>query len=128
MKASSLLIVDDQAAVRKLVGLVARTLGFSSLEAQNGWEALQVLASHHSEIAMVIIDVDMPVMDGIESARRMKGLDPKMPIILMSGRFPDLTQFHGCRFVSKPFEIAELADAIRQTVAAATARPVPLRQ
>jgi two-component system, cell cycle sensor histidine kinase and response regulator CckA len=113
----TVLIVDDDGAVRKLVARLLSTRGFKVLEAQNGLEAVQLYGSYHAGIALVIADVQMPVMGGIEGVRRMKELEPGLRAIFMSGAAQAMDLDPGFLFVSKPFTPDQLWRAVQDTLA-----------
>jgi two-component system chemotaxis response regulator CheY len=82
-----LLVVDDEESVRSLVKMMGEFLGYVVLEAVNGAEALNRLQKKPGGIDVVLTDVNMPVMDGIELVRAMKKMPVPPAIAVMSGRF-----------------------------------------
>jgi two-component system, chemotaxis family, chemotaxis protein CheY len=78
-----ILLVDDEAHIRKFVGLILKQLGISAIrEAANGEEAL---AAYQAEKAgIVLLDVNMPRMDGIETLQKLKQLDPDCVVIMLT--------------------------------------------
>ena len=82
-----LLVVDDDDAVRAFVCLATRKLGYEVLEAANGAEALSQLAKHPGRIGLVLTDLNMPVMDGLELIQALKKQPAPPAIAVMSGRF-----------------------------------------
>jgi two-component system cell cycle sensor histidine kinase/response regulator CckA len=107
------LVVDDDAGIRRLISGLLRSCGFRVLEAQNGLEAVQVYGSYHSRIALVVTDIEMPVMDGFEAVARMRALDRDIPILVVSGRIPDGFQpAPRCSWLSKPFTPAQLLTSV----------------
>ncbi|MBX7123797.1 MAG: response regulator [Opitutaceae bacterium] len=78
-----ILLVDDEAHVRKFVGLIARTLGSPTLiEASNGAEALEVYQRERPDL--VLLDVNMPILDGIGTLRELKKIDPDAVVIMLT--------------------------------------------
>lgn len=111
------LVVDDESGIRKLVAALLAGQGFKALEAANGLEALQLYGSYWSEISLVITDVQMPVMDGLEAVQRMRTISPDVPIILMSGATGELGQnITGWEPLRKPFTPAELLARVQSVV------------
>ncbi|HTE44283.1 MAG TPA: ATP-binding protein, partial [Gemmatimonadaceae bacterium] len=80
-----ILIVDDEKAVRTVTGITLERFGYRVMLAANGAEALALFAQHRSEIAAVLTDMAMPVMDGPATIVALKSLDPKVKIIGSSG-------------------------------------------
>ncbi len=78
-----ILLVDDEAHVRKFVGLIARTLGNPTLlEASNGADALEVYQREKPDV--VLLDVNMPILDGIGTLRELKAIDPEAVVIMLT--------------------------------------------
>ena len=105
------MVVDDELGVRELIGDALRLGGFDAVEAADGHEAVQIL--RHTQPNLLIIDVNMPVMDGFELLERLrtKGIDT--PVIMLSARGDrtDVTrglQLGADDYVRKPFGLEEL--------------------
>ncbi|MFZ5816760.1 MAG: response regulator [Bacillota bacterium] len=118
MNGPLILIVDDQAGVRLLLREVFREAGYRVTLAAHGQEAL-VLASAELP-ALALVDLKMPVMDGLETLRALKGLDPTMPVLMMTavgeGRVSELTAngAHDC--ITKPFDVFALRDQVQRVL------------
>ena len=106
------LLVDDDAQVRRVVRRNLLELGYSVLEADNGAEALQLLA-HTDNIALLLSDVVMPgSVDGREVAKAARAQRRAQAVVLMSGNAPGDLQVPGVPLLTKPFTTAQLSDAI----------------
>ncbi len=79
------LVCDDEPAVREVAGVVLKNAGFSTIEASNGREALEIFLAHRDTIAAVVMDIMMPLMTGDRAAAEMLGARPDLPLVLMSG-------------------------------------------
>ena len=120
---NTILTVDDSATIRKLVGQVARVVGYELLEAENGQEALDVLAQHAAEVALIILDVNMPVMDGEEALRRIKA-DPRfqhIPVMMLTtesegARVMGFIQAGASNYLMKPFSEMDLEAKIASSL------------
>jgi CheY-like chemotaxis protein len=109
--------VDDESAIRRLIVRVLTVQGYEVLEAANGLEALQLYGSFRSEIALVITDVQMPVMDGLEAAGRIRSMSPDVPVIVMTGAAGDLGQrLAGWEPLHKPFSPADLLAKVQSAL------------
>jgi CheY-like chemotaxis protein len=119
--AGSLLIVDDDDAVRSFVCVATRRLGYHVIEAINGVDALSKLEQNPGKIGLVLTDINMPMMDGVELVKALRVHPEKPPIAVMSGRFDpyirNALQAEGVNaLLSKPFSTA----ALKQTLLKAT--------
>ncbi|OIP34723.1 MAG: UDP-3-O-[3-hydroxymyristoyl] N-acetylglucosamine deacetylase [Deltaproteobacteria bacterium CG2_30_66_27] len=114
-----ILIVDDEASIRKSLEGVLGDEGFSCALAVDGADALSKLQSLHP--SLVLLDIWMPGMDGIETLRRMKAEQPSMPVIMMSGHATISTAIKATKigasdFIEKPLELDILLNAIHRAL------------
>ena len=108
----SILLVDDDAMVREATAWMLTDAGHSVAEASDGVAALDHLI-HQGPVDLMITDINMPRMDGLELALQSKARWPAMPVILVSGRpQPPGTQ----AYMSKPFGWNRLMQAVAQVV------------
>ena len=119
----SLLIVDDDDAVRSFVCVASRRLGYQVIEAANGIEALKQLDENPDKIALVLTDVNMPLMDGVELVKALKKRPTVTPIAVMSGRFDAYIRgaLHAegvTALLSKPFSTEALKLTLLQALGA----------
>ena len=82
------LVIDDEPMVRVLACRLLEEWGFRTIEADNGRSALQLAGKLNGALSMVITDLAMPHMDGLELARAFRPLYPDVPILFMTGRCP----------------------------------------
>lgn len=80
-----ILLVEDIALVRTVYALVLRRAGYEVAEASNGLEALRVLEDHMPDPDLLVTDFQMPGMDGVELALKVRELRPGLPVLLVSG-------------------------------------------
>ena len=117
---ATVLLVDDERSLLDFVSMVLREAGHDVLNASNGVEALMIYSSYKSSIDLVLTDIVMPGMNGVELAARLRALNPKLLILLMSGFVPgDITVPHDIQVLQKPFQPSRLLDAICQSLEAA---------
>jgi two-component system CheB/CheR fusion protein len=117
--AETILVAEDDDAVRAWVCRSLTELGYTVLEARDGEEALRVMAETQDGVSLVLADVIMGSMGGGELRDRLAEEAPAVPVLLMSGHAPD--ELLGRRLVSgedqllqKPFDLAQLDRRIRQ--------------
>jgi CheY-like chemotaxis protein len=111
LKGRRILVVDDEEEVREILADMLEDFGCVVLTAASGEEALPILAHDCGGVAMVITDVRMPGMSGLELADEVRRRWPGVKIILISGYFvpPETPQ----RFLKKPFHMNELTSLMR---------------
>jgi CheY-like chemotaxis protein len=114
-----ILVVDDEAAIVASVRLCLEGKGYRVLVARNGQEALNVFVAHQPQVAVVVTDVMMPVMDGLKLARALRGLDARVRVIASSGldvadRAGEAEAGDIAEFLSKPYQSRTLLAAIRR--------------
>lgn len=109
-KPQRILVVDDEEEVREILADTLEDFGYAVLTAANAEEALRVLACNGG-VALVITDVRMPGMSGLELADEVRRRWPGLKVVLISGYFvpPQAPQ----RFLKKPFHLKELASLVR---------------
>jgi CheY-like chemotaxis protein len=123
----TVLVVEDDNAVRGLACAMLRELGYTVLEAANGDMALRLLASR-GDIDAVFSDVVMPGVNGLDIAREVLQRRPDLGVILTSGydsSYSDPDAILSCvEFLQKPYRQAELAQRLRKVLDMRAARPV----
>jgi PAS domain S-box-containing protein len=123
----TVLLVEDEEAVRALAGEVLRRHGYVVIEASNGLEALQAAARHEGTIQLMVSDIVMPHLSGRDLAVRLAPVRPDMRVLLMSGYTEhaavnrDLTP--GAAFLQKPFTPDGLVRKVRSVLDTPVAQP-----
>ncbi len=105
-----ILVVDDEEELREILAETLEDFGYAVLTAASGEEALPLLVRDRG-VAMVITDVRMPGMSGLELAAQIRRRWPKVKVVLISGYF--LPQAEPQRFLKKPFHMKDLASLVR---------------
>jgi len=111
----TILLVDDEQAVRAIVLKILRRANYNVLEAENGEAALRVAESHPGKIDLVITDMFMPGLRGPEVAQKLAMTRPGLRVLFMSGYADhDLRTGvpAGANFLNKPFSGADLAKTV----------------
>ncbi|MGD0831897.1 MAG: response regulator transcription factor [Terracidiphilus sp.] len=128
-----ILLVDDESAIRRALRPPLAELGFQVVEASRGEEALQMLRSGAFDV--VLLDVNMPGIGGIETLRRMRALAPRLPILMLTVRDGEADKVEALElgaddYVTKPFStrelIARIRTAVRRVQAPARAEDAPI--
>jgi CheY-like chemotaxis protein len=116
----TILLVDDDAAVREVTSGLLRDFGYGVLEAGSGGAALEILADG-ANVDLLLIDFAMPGMNGAEVVREARIRRPALPVLFLTGYadFAALRNFDEAHVVQKPFGGDDLARRIRTAMAAA---------
>ncbi len=113
----TVLVVDDEEAVRRLACRMLTWTGYQALEARHGREALATIEEHEGPVHLVLTDIKMPGMNGRELGRHVEERWPGKPILYMSGFASEVFRGGllepGAPFIAKPFTQDELALKVR---------------
>lgn len=113
----TVLLVDDEEAVREVAARILKREGLKLFIAEDGKHGVELFRKHHSEISLVLLDLTMPEMDGEQAFKLMREIRNDIPILLSSG-FPatkEINRLHGLAgFVRKPYTRKRLLQAISQ--------------
>jgi len=117
----TILVVEDDQAVRNMIANVLGPQGYSVLEAGNGDEAMRVYREHRERVDLMLLDVVMPVRNGLEVLSEVLAIDPGMRAIFMSGYAGDIVLDKGVEsetvdFIEKPLSIPKLMAKIREVL------------
>jgi PAS domain S-box-containing protein len=117
----TILVVEDELAVRELAVQTLQAQGYTVLQAADGQEALDLIPAHNAKIHLVFTDVVMPQMDGKELANRFKGIHPNCKVLFSSGYTDDAIAHHGVldpdvAFIQKPFSPTALTHKVREVL------------
>ena len=113
----SILVVDDEGAVRRFALRVLEREGYLVVEARDGIEALELIKQGH-QFDAVVSDIVMPRMNGVELMQAMSTTSPELPVILMSGyatgALAELGISAPCAILPKPFPAERLLQEVRR--------------
>ena len=120
-------MIDDESIVRQTAKRALESAGYEVQLAANGEEGLRVFAGGRTTIQAILLDLTMPGLSGAETFRRLKLVNPDVPIILSSG-FNEVEVFQSfpssglAEFIQKPYTMRQLADKLRAVVGSPPAR------
>ena len=119
---ATVLLADDDAAVRRIARRILEQAGYQVLLARGGREALQVARAHAGPVHLLITDVLMPGLTGNQTHHHLQELRPGVPALCISG-YPDEEAVrhglvgNGTAFLQKPFTSAALLEAVERILA-----------
>lgn len=110
----TILVVDDEPTLRRVAGRLLERLGYQVLEAADGESALEIYARRNGDVDLVLLDVIMPGLSGLQTLERLRILDPQVRVLLCSGlsetvedNLPD-----GVDFLPKPYPLETLSQKV----------------
>jgi len=113
----TILVVDDELAVLNLVKLILESAGYAVLQASNARQALAFFENRDHWVDLLLTDISMPEMSGLELACRVSAIAPRLPVLFMTGSraenpgielLREAGPFSDCAVISKPFTTCEL--------------------
>jgi DNA-binding response OmpR family regulator len=112
---STILLVDDEDSIQKLLAYPLEREGYRVLQARDGEEALRRFASEH--VDLVVLDIMLPKLDGLEVCKRLRA-ESEVPIIMLTARDDELDKVLGLElgaddYITKPFSIREFRSRVR---------------
>lgn len=111
------LLADDQELVRRSTARLLEQLGFEVTSAADGFEALEAFEASPLLFDAVILDVGMPRLSGVETLRRLRETQPGLRALLVSGRPIDEPDAPSSSHLEKPYDLAELRQALTDLLA-----------
>ena len=119
-----ILVVEDETQVRSLLNVMFTDLGFEVIEAKDGTAALSELWKRRGSVSMLVTDVDMGRMNGLELAESVRSQYPGVPILFISGLPMPAAELEqvapGAIFITKPFDVATVTAAVRKLIPTAS--------
>ena len=124
---TKVLLVDDDELVRQLLARLLTDDGFLVAEADNGASALQAARRLDGSLSLVVTDINMPVMDGLEFARALRTTDRQIPFLFVTALDPALVHIDGLKaeILSKPFTPDAFLEAVSRLLTPVTGSGQP---
>jgi two-component system, cell cycle sensor histidine kinase and response regulator CckA len=108
---ATILVVDDEPTIRTLIAMILNAAGHNVVPASNGLEGISLYRSSPRRFDLILTDLVMPVMDGIQFVKLVRATNPNAKIVCMSG-YTEEPLPHNVEFVPKPFQPAQLLECI----------------
>ena len=118
-----ILVVDDEAVVRSVAEQTLKHANYKVITACHGKEALEIVRDRGHEIDLILSDLTMPELSGLDAFKRLRESHCPIPFIICSGFFFDMEQFvqatggRPAKFIQKPFELTTLIESVREVLA-----------
>jgi two-component system OmpR family response regulator len=109
-----ILVVDDNAGVRQLVSITLESAGYTVASASDGVTGLAFFTNNRTAIALLLTDVVMPGMNGIELVNHVRAVDGALPVLFMSGSHFPTDRGDPC--LPKPFNCSELLASVQKVL------------
>lgn len=121
-RGETVLVVEDEKAVRELTGCILAENGYRVIHAADGYRARILCDQFQGEIDLLLSDVVMPGMSGRQVAEQLRSIRPSLKVLYMSGRAGDVLDHHGfageeLQLLEKPFDSNRLLAAVRAALA-----------
>ena len=116
-----ILVVEDDTIIRDLLKNQLELLGYKTLLAVNGRDAVEIYRRKIDEIDLILLDIIMPIMDGIETLSELKKINPEIKVLVISGYgrneiIEEMLNEGVLGFIKKPFKLSELSKIIYETL------------
>jgi DNA-binding response OmpR family regulator len=120
--AKHVLIIDDQESMRSIIAQMLRDHGFQVSTAGDGQEGLHLFEQDPASFNLILVDVNMPTIDGIQFLKLIKAKNPKMPVILITAMNEEVVAVLGKEYkadgvIKKPFLVDEAVKTIERVIA-----------
>lgn len=118
MKEQTVLVVDDQMFIRRIISDYLENANYHVIEAKNGREALDFFFENPSSVHLVVLDIMMPEIDGLEVCEQIRDISA-VPIIMLTASDDDSNELRGLRlgvdeYMKKPFDGKELVQTVNR--------------
>jgi len=111
----TILLADDEQAIRELLTTELTSAGYRVVTAANGVEAIALFRAHSRDVRLFITDNAMPIVDGFEAVAALRKMNPELPVILTSGDV-ETPETKGFSVVQKPFSLEDILLSIQQNL------------
>jgi len=117
----TIMVVDDDLVFRESTCEVLKRMGYNTIDAGSGKAAIELFTQHHDKVQLILMDILMSGMTGIQSSRRIRQIKPSIPMIYLTAYDrtqplePEVYEDH-CELINKPFRISALSHAIQNVL------------
>jgi len=117
----TVLLADDGPMILETIRACLEAAGYPVLAARNGVEAVDLLAAHRIDVGIAVLDLDMPMMGGLEALERMREIRADLPVLISTGHSAEALGWNrplsdGVELIEKPYDLAELVRRVREVM------------
>ena len=117
VKVGKVLVADDDSMLRECISALLTAAGFEVIQAEDGLDALEKYRAHQCNISLVITDIEMPRLNGIETTKRLREIDPSVKVIVSSGSGKDVPKdVRPDAFLPKPYTGTSLNETVQRVL------------
>ncbi len=115
------MVVDDEEVMRTTASNILKKLGYDTVTARDGEEAVEIFKQRHAEIVLTLLDLSMPKLSGKEAYEEMRKIEPKLKVLIVSGlasedRINEVISLGANGFIKKPYGMVELARDVKTAI------------
>jgi CheY-like chemotaxis protein len=113
---ATILVVEDERVVREMLSAVLARFNYRALVATDGLEGVELYRAHGERIDLVLLDLSMPGLSGIEVLAQLQSIDPDVRVVILTGFPEDNPALAEIELVHKPFRVDELMGVIKRLI------------
>ena len=111
---ATILVIDDERVVRDMLSTALERFGYSVLVAPDGRAGLDLYRERGEEVSLVLLDLCMPGLSGVEVLAQLREMDPQLRVAVLTGYVEEYQVPNDVELVYKPFSLDELVDLVRR--------------
>ena len=115
-----ILIVDDSVMIRRVIQNSVEKIGYQSIEAKDGQEALEIIEKNYKDIILIVLDWNMPILDGYQAFKQIKEIDTNANVVIVTGfsefepKSQEAIKDGLIKVISKPLGVDELLELAKK--------------
>jgi CheY-like chemotaxis protein len=113
---ATILVVEDERVVREMLSAVLARFNYRALVATDGLEGVELYRAHGERIDLVLLDLSMPGLAGVEVLAQLQSIDPEVRVVILTGFAEDNPALAEIELVHKPFRVDELMGVIKRLI------------
>ncbi len=112
---AAVLVIDDDPGIRNVIADIVALEGIKAFKATHGQQGIDLYEEHQAEIGLVLLDLQLPDIFGLEVMKRLQQLNPNVSILIITGKYDPQSHLEpGMEYLSKPFTMMELLNIVKE--------------